>query len=462
MQTAHDSTEKAKNCLKSLEGRQDPGCRDTTISCLNAISLKIRTYFGSLPLPYKNAEIKSRVDRLETSIEDLKNTSTRYSHQRHDIRILNPPTSEDVRRARDLYLERNNFLTFFNRIRRLHDGLPANNDAFGWELVFAQVAPTNVVMTIPTSDCQFHEERIENAVNSLMGRANLVCTLYTQNFVPGGNRVRSSTININYPSDCPPPDGPDDLAARMVEWNQRENVMVDVESRRSFADDNARWVEMRNGLRLGLDPRTNEANEGNSVFREILQYYKLILTSAGIARSVVFFYPTGWVRDLWVCQILRARPSPSPLRELTSRWPLDHDQKEGLFDNCQHLENGLRYRTFLSLGVFLVEMAIVAPIKIVINENGNNGNLLILNGDARFRLPQQVKLPPGIQNPLTASQLVLYLEQLKPRIGALHVGRNYTQAVEKCFETRARFLERRSGRFTAGDLDRCIQDIVKP
>jgi hypothetical protein len=107
-------------------------------------------------------------------------------------------------------------------------------------------------------------------------------------------------------------------------------------------------------------------------------------------------------------------------------------------------------------------MAIVAPIKILINENGNNGNLLILNRDARFRLPQQVRLPPGIQNPLTASQLVLYLEQLKPRIGALHVGRNYTQAVNKCFETRARFLERRSGRFTAGDLDRCIQDIVKP
>jgi hypothetical protein len=365
-----------------------------------------------------------------------------------------------VRRAWDLYSERNKFLKFFNRVRRLHDEQLVKEDAFGWELVFAQAASARRFMTISTPDCHFHEGTLENAVDALMGRAPLVCTLYNENFEALGRRqvVRSTTINVNYPSDCPSPYGPDNLAARMLRWNQGENGM-DFASLRSFVDDNAHWIKMRDGLRLGLDPRTNEAT---SVFREILQYYQLILTSAGIARSMVFFYGTNWVQNLCVCQILRARPRLSPLRELITRWPLDHDPKPGLFDNCGHLAKGLRYLTFLSLGVFLAEMAIVAPIEIVVNGNGNDEDRLILNGDVRFNLPRQVRLPAGIQNPLTASELVLHLEQLKPRIGALHVGKNYTKAVEKCFETRARFIERRSGNFKAGDLDRCIHDIVKP
>lgn len=51
---------------------------------------------------------------------------------------------------------------------------------------------------------------------------------------------------------------------------------------------------------------------------------------------------------------------------------------------------------------------------------------------------------------------------MKPRVGAVHVGEKYKEAVEECFMMRARFLRRENPRLTAGDLDRCIKGIVEP
>ncbi len=103
---------------------------------------------------------------------------------------------------------------------------------------------------------------------------------------------------------------------------------------------------------------------------------------------MVFFYGTSWVRNLCVCKNLRVRSLIFPLRELTTRWPLDHDPRPGLFDNCGHLAKGLRYLTFLALGIFLAEMAIIAPIEIIVNGNGNDEDRLLLNGDVKFNFPR--------------------------------------------------------------------------
>ncbi len=112
-------------------------------------------------------------------------------------------------------------------------------------------------ITFSISDCHFHENSIESAVDTLIGRAHLVCTLYTENFEADGDHkvIRPSAININYPSDC---DEPDNLAFGMLLWNEREDITLNVASCRSLADDNAHWIKMRDGLRTGLDPRTND------------------------------------------------------------------------------------------------------------------------------------------------------------------------------------------------------------
>jgi hypothetical protein len=298
---------------------------------------------------------------------------------------------------------------------------------------------------------------MEKAAHALIESGNLACTVYTQNFAPDGRTVFSGMVDINFPSDCDPGVTPQQLAAQVASWNQRY-LQVDTATRRTFADDSSHWIQLRDELKFGLDPRRNEPV---TIFREVLLYQKLALMAAGIARTVVFFHGTRWVRDLCICEILRARPTLSRLRELISRWPRAHDRKVGLLDNCNHIPaNGPGYWTFLSLGVLLAEIAVVAPIDIEIV--GETGSTPVWNGDIRFRLPQQVPLPPGVHNPLTAEQLILHFEQLKPRFKALHVGRGYRMAVEECFGLRARFIDRGNGRFLAGDIDRCIEYIVKP
>lgn len=249
-------------------------------------------------------------------------------------------------------------------------------------------------MAIPSPDCKFHEESLRRAVDALTTRANLTCTLYAENPDANGGPIQAHLISINYPTDYLQIDGPYDISDRMISWNQDMSMLVNVTSRRSFADNNQHWIQMRNNLRNGLDPRTDGAI---NAWRQMWQYYRLILTAASVARAVVFFYGTDWVRDLCVCELLRAKPSLNPLRELTSRWPLVQDLPQDIFDNCQHLPNGKYYITFLLLGVFLTEMARVGPIDVEPAMEDST-----FNGDIRFRLPPYV-LPPGVQNPLTPS-----------------------------------------------------------
>jgi hypothetical protein len=428
---------------------------------------------GTVPMPhfyekfafaiYKNAAFKACLEKLEMDVKDIKDTSTRYFSQRHDIEFPNPPIRENVRPMRDFHVEHRHFLRFFQRFRQWQEGHTVNDPSNLWQIVFAQRPPENPVIDVPTADCQLHEETIEKAVNALTWGANLICTMYTETWNWSRSQddplVNAAMVEMIYPTDVPDYSA-GGFAAQLTEWNQRNNPAVDIDSRCTFTYENANWQNIRNMLRDGPDPRTS--SEPQTVFRQILHHYRLILSAAGVSRTLVLFYGSQLVRDLCSCQIMRARPVESPLREIITRFPneIDFDNAQKPSVICQHIPEYGKYLSFVLLAVFLAEMAIVAPIDIEYLQATRTADSF--NGDVRFRLPHYVQLPDGLTNPLTASQLVSSLEQLKPRVKTLHVGIKYKKAVEECLATRQRFLRRRTGVLKAGDLDRCIEDIVKP
>lgn len=408
---------------------------------------------------YKMAAFKARLEKLEIDVQDIKCTSTRYFYQRHDIESPKSPGRENVQRVRDFHVEHRRFLRFFRDFRRWQK---VNDDSNLWQNIFAQRPPESPIMDVPTADCQLHEEPIERAVNALTSGANLICTMYSETWDWSQNDplVNAAMIQIIYPMDLHDSSSAAGFEAQLTEWKQRHNPAVDIDSRRTLTSENVNWQNIRNVLRNGPDPRT--AAEPQNAFWQILQHYRLILVATGVSRTLVLFYGSDWVRDLCSCTIMRARPVESPLREIITRFPneFDFDDARKPSVTCRHISEHGKYLSFVLLAVVLAEMAIVAPIDIEYLPAPQPANSF--NGDVRFRLPTYVRLPGGLQNPLTASQLISHLEQLKPRAKTLHVGLNYKKAVEECLATRQRFLQRRSGVLRAGDLDRCIEVVVKP
>ena len=405
---------------------------------------------------YKNKNIESRLNELDTMIKEMQLASARYFSQRLDTTDV-PLNNDDVRRARDLHSERHKFLTFFKHLRKRHDDQLDNDEAYGWELVFADLESESPMLVIPSPDCHFHKSTLASSVNALVEIANLTCTVYAQKNADNEHQLHAHLFNVNYPGDHPQVGELDPLHAQILNWNTDTTQIVNAASCRAFLEDNDRWTQLRNSLRLGTEPRTIRAVDN---WRQVLEYYRLILTASAIARAVVFFYGTEWVRDLCSCEIMRARLSSPTTSGLITRIPLAPSPPDGPWDDCQHLpQTNLRYKTFLLLGVFLMEMAFVAPIEI--RPTGVPREAGTLDGDVEFILPLDV-LPRGVHNPVTVSKMLVYFHQMKPRGGAAHVGMNYRAAVEECFNMRNRFVWQRHGRFTAGGLDRCIKRIVEP
>ncbi|KAF2120770.1 hypothetical protein BDV96DRAFT_628245 [Lophiotrema nucula] len=389
---------------------------------------------------YKNTAFKTRLDQLETDVSDLTSTSTRYFYQRHDIDSINLPNRTNTSSS-----------ACISHVQQQNNGI----GLFG-QPVFAQRPADTESLSIAIADCQLHEESLERTIQALTGKENLVCTMYTETWedFDYDYPVRAELIELIYPWD-------DRSSTRSL--NDRNGLGVSFRPRSArlpFTSDNIEWQEMRDMMRDGPDPRTS--TEPRDTFRHILQHYRFILSAAGVCRNTILLYGTEWTRDLCNCQLMRARPAHAPMREFIARWPTENDFSEGHepSSTCQHIPEIGKYVTFVSLAVMLAEMAIVAPIEIEWLQDTQSDDSF--NADVRFWLPRSVRRQIHLRNRLTASQLVTHLQQLKPRAKTLHVGLKYKKAVEECFAIRQRFIQRRSGVPTAGDMDRCIEDIVKP